>query len=80
MIVSQHRQYCSEIELSSYLVDEILRDWQAVTKALKETIDDIQKDIGKRMYESCLQGRIPEGADLLSKDDMVRLKRWGYIY
>ena len=48
---------------------------QAVTKALKETIDDIQKDIGKRMYESCLQGRIPEGADLLSKDDMVRLKR-----
>ena len=46
-----------------------------MTKALKETIDDIQKDIGKRMYESCLQGRIPEGADLLSKDDMVRLKR-----
>ena len=46
-----------------------------MTKALKETIDDIQKDIGKRMYDACLQGRIPEGADLLTKEDMVRLKR-----
>ena len=48
---------------------------QAVTKALKETIDDIQRDVGKRLYDSCLQGRLPEGADLLSKEDIVRLKR-----
>ena len=46
-----------------------------MTKALKETIDDIQKDVGKRLYDSCLQGRLPEGADLLSKEDIVRLKR-----
>ena len=64
--------------ISSCLVEEILHPrhcLKAVTKALKETIDDIQKDIGKRMYESCLQGRLPESSDLLSKDDLVRLKR-----
>ena len=60
-------------QTNSFNVDSLRG--QAVTKALKETIDDIQKDIGKRMYDACLQGRIPEGADLLTKEDMVRLKR-----
>jgi len=63
-------------QTNSFNVDSLRG--QAVTKALKETIDDIQKDIGKRMYESCLQGRLPESSDLLSKDDLVRLKRCVY--
>ena len=47
----------------------------AVTKGLKDTIDEIQKDIGKRMYETCLRGHIPDSSDLLSKNDIVKLKR-----
>lgn len=47
----------------------------AVTKGLKDTIDEIQKDIGKRMYETCLRGHIPDSADLLAKNDIVKLKR-----
>jgi len=50
----------------------------AVTKGLKDTIDEIQKDIGKRMYEICLRGRIPDSEDLLSKNDIVKLKRCVY--
>lgn len=47
----------------------------AVTKGLKDTIDEIQQEIGKRMYETCLRGHVPDSADLLSKNDIVRLKR-----
>ena len=42
---------------------------------LKDTIDEIQKDIGQRMYETCLRGNLPDPKDLLSRDDMVKLKR-----
>jgi glycogen(starch) synthase len=42
---------------------------------LKDTIDEIQKDIGKRMYEVCLRGKIPQASDLLTKEDNVKLKR-----
>jgi glycogen(starch) synthase len=27
------------------------------------------------MYETCLRGHVPESVDLLSKNDVVRLKR-----
>ena len=47
----------------------------AVTKGLKDTIDEIQKEIGKRMYETCLRGQIPDSSALLSKNDIVKLKR-----
>ena len=30
----------------------------AITKGLKETIDLIQKDVGKRLYDKCLRGFI----------------------
>ena len=42
---------------------------------LKDTIDEIQKDIGKRMYEVCLRGKLPQASDLLTKEDNVKLKR-----
>lgn len=50
----------------------------AVTKSLRDTINDIQQKIGKRMYEICLSGRLPESSDLLQKEDMIRLKRCIY--
>ena len=46
-----------------------------MTKGLKDTIDEIQKEIGKRMYEVCLRGIIPDSGDLLAKNDIVKLKR-----
>jgi len=47
----------------------------AVAKGLKDTIDDIQREMGERLYESCLRGTIPDTSDLLSKNDIVKLKR-----
>lgn len=50
----------------------------AVTKSLRDTIRDIQDRIGKRMYETCLSGRLPNGNELLDKEELVRLKRCIY--
>ena len=47
----------------------------AVAKGLKDTIEEIQKDMGKRIYETCLRGNLPENDSLLTKNDIVRLKR-----
>ena len=47
----------------------------AVAKGLKDTIDEIQKEIGVRLYETCLRGAVPDPTDLLSKNDLVKLKR-----
>lgn len=51
---------------------------QAITKSLRDTIHDIQVKIGKRMYETCLSGELPEAEDLLLKEETVRLKRCIY--
>ncbi|ODM95584.1 Glycogen [starch] synthase [Orchesella cincta] len=48
---------------------------QALTKSLRNTINDVQQDIGKRMYEICLSGRLPTNEEILLKDDMVKIKR-----
>ncbi|XP_040571396.1 glycogen [starch] synthase [Lepeophtheirus salmonis] len=50
----------------------------AVTKALKDTIDKVQKEIGERMFDICSKGHLPESDDLLFKSDIVRLKRCVY--
>lgn len=47
----------------------------AVTKTLKDTIDDVQKKVGARMFEICLTGELPDSSDLLTREDLVRLKR-----
>ena len=39
----------------------------AITKGLKDTIDAIEKDVGKRLYEKCLRGFVPEASDLLTR-------------
>ncbi|KAI4454787.1 glycogen synthase [Holotrichia oblita] len=50
----------------------------AVTKSLRDTINDIQQKIGKRMYEVCLSERLPDATDLLQKEELIRLKRCIY--
>lgn len=48
---------------------------QAIAKQLRETVEAVQKDIGHRLFETCLGGQIPKGESLLLKDDIVKLKR-----
>ncbi|XP_073989604.1 glycogen [starch] synthase isoform X1 [Rhodnius prolixus] len=50
----------------------------AVTKSLRETLNEIQTKIGKRMYEICLSGRMPDEKELLTKEDRVKMKRCLY--
>ncbi|CAH1396809.1 unnamed protein product [Nezara viridula] len=47
----------------------------AVTKSLRDTLNDIQSKIGKRLYEICLSGRMPEEKELLTKEDKMKMKR-----
>lgn len=51
---------------------------QAIVKQLRETVNSIQGDMGHRLFEVCLRGRIPQGSDLLTQGDIYRLKRCIY--
>lgn len=50
----------------------------AVTKTLRDTLNSIQQEIGKRMYDTCLSGRLPDPEELLLKEDKVKIKRCLY--
>lgn len=50
----------------------------AVTKSLRDTINEIQSKMSKRMYEICLSGRMPDAEELLTKEDKVKIKRCLY--
>ncbi|CAH8547457.1 unnamed protein product [Schistosoma rodhaini] len=51
---------------------------QAIVKQLRETVNSIQCEMGHRLFEVCLRGRIPQGSDLLTQGDVFRLKRCIY--
>uniref|UniRef100_A0A2I4JH69 Glycogen [starch] synthase n=1 Tax=Stichopus japonicus TaxID=307972 RepID=A0A2I4JH69_STIJA len=51
---------------------------QAICKQLKETVADLQKKLGSRVFEMALRGEIPRGEDLLNSEDLVQLKRCIY--
>lgn len=51
---------------------------QAIAKQLRDTIHDIQAQVGKRMYDICLGGRLPNNSELLLADDIVKMKRCIY--
>jgi len=51
---------------------------QAIAKQLRDTVHDVQKDIGHRLFEISLRGEIPSGKDLLVQEDVVKLKRCIY--
>ncbi|KAI9488367.1 glycogen synthase [Zychaea mexicana] len=48
---------------------------QAVTKQLRETVDDVQDRIGRKIYEKALRGEELSPEDWLSDEDKVMLKR-----
>lgn len=48
---------------------------QAVTKQLRETVNEIQSRIGKRIYESALKGDELDPSNFLMAEDKVLLKR-----
>uniref|UniRef100_K1QSC1 Glycogen [starch] synthase n=1 Tax=Magallana gigas TaxID=29159 RepID=K1QSC1_MAGGI len=51
---------------------------QAISKQLKETVHHVQTQIGKRIFEQCLRGKIPTGDEILEQEDIVKLKRCIY--
>ncbi|GIY71375.1 glycogen synthase [Caerostris darwini] len=51
---------------------------QAISKQLRDTVHDVQSKIGKRMFEICLGGRLPTSEELLTAEDVVKLKRCIY--
>ncbi|XP_069132224.1 glycogen [starch] synthase-like [Argopecten irradians] len=51
---------------------------QAIAKQLKDTVQHVQNQIGKRMFEICLRGNLPKGEDILLQEDVVKLKRCIY--
>ena len=51
---------------------------QATVKSIRDTVTNIQEEIGKRLFESCLQGKYPNGEngfEWLSSEDVVKMKR-----
>lgn len=48
---------------------------QAIAKQLRDTIQEVQESIGKRIIERALGGELPTSEDLLQPEDVVKLKR-----
>lgn len=51
---------------------------QAISKQLRDTVSELQKEIGHRIFESCLRGELPKSENMLMKEDLVKLKRCIY--
>jgi glycogen synthase len=48
---------------------------QAIAKQLRDTVQDLQNNIGKRLYDVCLRGHIPTGESLLYGEDIIEIKK-----
>ncbi|CAF1239042.1 unnamed protein product [Adineta ricciae] len=51
---------------------------QSVAKMLRDTVQNVQSDIGKRLYEICLRGRLPTPDQILQASDLIELKKCIY--
>ncbi|XP_059170938.1 glycogen [starch] synthase-like [Physella acuta] len=51
---------------------------QAIAKQLKDTVNNVQNQIGRRLFDICLRGSLPTGDDILVQEDIVKLKRCIY--
>ena len=47
----------------------------AISKSLEETVQDIKTRIGRKMYESCCKGEVPDVDELISNEDKIKMKR-----
>lgn len=57
----------------SYTVESL--KGQAVMKQLHDCVSGIQQNIGKRLFDACAHGEMPNLKDLLTEEEMVMLKR-----
>jgi glycogen(starch) synthase len=48
---------------------------QAIAKQLRDTVQNLQNELGKRMYEMCLKGEIPTGDAILNNADIIEMKK-----
>lgn len=48
---------------------------QAIAKQLRDTIHNLQNNLGKRIYEMCLKGEVPTGDAILHPPDVIELKK-----
>lgn len=51
---------------------------QAITKRLRDTVNQVQEQIGKKIFEKCLGGEMPNSNELITDDLIVKLKRCTY--
>ncbi|KAI3653768.1 hypothetical protein MP228_001715 [Amoeboaphelidium protococcarum] len=58
---------------NSYSVEAL--KGQAVMKQLKETVHQVQENIGNRIFESCASGKLPDSQHMVMESEMVLLKR-----
>ena len=51
---------------------------QAIAKQLRDTVAELQQEMGKRMFELALRGKLANEGDLVKPNDLVKLKRCIY--
>lgn len=65
-----------QAKTNSFNVDSM--HGQATVKSMKDTVHEIQENIGSRLLEACMQGNFPsheDGFEWLSSSDIIKLKR-----
>ncbi|CAF1540142.1 unnamed protein product, partial [Didymodactylos carnosus] len=48
---------------------------QSVAKMLRDSVQSVQSEIGKRLYEVCLRGSIPSSDQIFHSSDMIDLRK-----
>ncbi|CAF3341758.1 unnamed protein product [Rotaria socialis] len=51
---------------------------QSIAKMFRDTVSNIQADIGKRLYEISLKGQLPTAEQILYTSDLIELKKCIY--
>ncbi|CAF0803516.1 unnamed protein product [Rotaria sp. Silwood1] len=51
---------------------------QSIAKMFRDTVSNIQGDIGKRLYEISLKGQLPTAEQILHSSDLIELKKCIY--
>ena len=60
----------------SYNIDSLRG--QAISKQLRETIEVVKNEVGLRMFDTCMGGKVPEVTDIVLQSDILKLKRCVY--
>ena len=60
-------------KVNGYNVDSLRG--QSAAKQLRAAVNEVQENIGSKLFDSCLAGRIPDPNELMDNADVVKLKR-----